>query len=712
MSAEESSRRSDSNEDEEEEDKSKRKSKKLKNKKKYSSEENSSEEESKENSDEEDSEDEEEEESEESADEDEGYHKKNKKKIKKKKKTKKKKKSKNINKITKESVKEEVKETKTKDEYLAQIEQLENELQLEQKISDTIGDQIENNEELLNLQNNLKEKNEQLEQLITTNHRQEEALSVLRRQLDKEQDKYKGRNKHKLLLWQNFSNPNLENNEKKKYKNIFSSQSDESKKEAINIVLKIKDKAINVAINRMNFYKKENELLKKELYKNEDYTIKLGLVNFSNENKKKIELLNDEIKILNSQLEEHRKCINERNLLNSEYNELKKDLQKIKKNIKEAKHSLKEKQKEIDNLNNNNLNGGNLDTLEDNITNNIASHRSNLSKIIMSPSQRKTTRNIPLLNLSKSSKSSLLPAILSPISNYKYDRNILSDEFYSKLQKYYEGRENEYEILIDKIKETENSRNFIENKHKNEIKQFNTQISTLDEQFKILNNEGKENGSNIRVLKYKLNTAKNEAKHVFSQIQKYRNKLDFAVRINRDREHEIFLLKEQISLLKHKALNRRKKIIAKEMVDSDNSEKSEKPKEVKNSNIKTTNNKGDNQNNNIKNSNKNDNKINNKGDDKNIRSNKNIINKNNINKNDNNKNNNNKNNNNLKKNNSQIDNAKNKKDDIKNDIISNNNKSKSSISYDKDKSKKRILNIKKGVSNFQKLNLNLKEKKK
>ena len=332
------------------------------------------------------------------------------------------------------------------------------------------------------------------------------------------------------------------------------SQSDESKKEAINIVLKIKDKAINVAINRMNFYKKENELLKKELYKNEDYTIKLGLVNFSNENKKKIELLNDEIKILNSQLEEHRKCINERNLLNSEYNELKKDLQKIKKNIKEAKHSVKEKQKEIENLNNNNLNGGNLDTLEDNITNNIASHRSNLSKIIMSPSQRKTTRNIPLLNLSKSSKSSLLPAILSPISNYKYDRNILSDDFYSKLQKYYEGRENEYEFLMEKIMETENSRNFIENKHKNEIKQFNTQILTLDEQFKILNNEGKGNGSNIRVLKYKLNIVKNETKNIFNKIQQLKTKIDFLNGVTKEKDFEIFELKAEIEKIRNKSL--------------------------------------------------------------------------------------------------------------------------------------------------------------
>ena len=51
---------------------------------------------------------------------------------------------------------------------------------------------------------------------------------------------------------------------------------------------------------------------------------------FSNENKKKIEKLNFEIKILNNQLEEHKKCLNERELLNREYSELKKNLQEIK----------------------------------------------------------------------------------------------------------------------------------------------------------------------------------------------------------------------------------------------------------------------------------------------------------------------------------------------------------------------------------------------
>lgn len=78
-----------------------------------------------------------------------------------------------------------------------------------------------------------------------------------------------------------------------------------------------------------------------------------------------------------------------------------------------------------------------------------------------------------------------------------------------------------------KIKEIENSRSFIENKHRNEIKQFDSQILVLDKQFKILNNEGKGNGSNIRVLKYKLNIVKNETKNIFNKIQQLKTKIDF-----------------------------------------------------------------------------------------------------------------------------------------------------------------------------------------
>ena len=664
MSVEESSQQYDSKEDEEDSKTKKNRKKSKKKKKKFSSEEDNSNESNEEESKEDESEENEEDEEEESGEDDEGYKKRKKKGKKKKNKKKKREKSEKEEKTEEKEEIEKEEKIKTKDDYIAQIEQLENELLLEKKISDSLGENPENNEELLKLQINLSEKTEKLDQLITTNHRQEEALSVLRRQLDKEQDKYKSRNKPKILLTQNFSNPIINNNIGKNRK-IFLSQNDESKKEAINIVLKIKEKVINVAINKMNMYKKENELLKKELYKNDDYTNKLGLEDNTNENKKKLMKLDEELKILNNQLEEHQKCLYERNLLNKEYLELKQNLKELKQSIKETKDSLKIKQKELD-LNN----IANFDTVEDATTNNYLSPRSNATKTIASPNSNKISRNnLPHLNLTKSYKilnSNLLPAILSPTSN-KYDKNILSDEFYSKLKKHYEGRDHEYEILLEKIKETENSRNFIENKHKNEIKQFNTQILSLDEQFKILNNDGKGNGSNIRVLKYKLNITKNEAKHCLSQLQKLKSKLDFAKNISKERDHEIFLLKGQINLIKNKKI-KKKKELDKDSIDSTESEKEKKIKKAERKSINKEN---------IKNKN-----------DKNIKAN-NSINKDSIDKN-------------LKKN----DIIKN--NDIKNDSNINNNIN------DKAQNMKKIINIKKSLTNskIKKLNLNLKEKKK
>ena len=292
MSVEESNQY-DSNDDEGIKKKKKKNNKKKNN---HSSDENSNNWNSNEESEEDSEEDEdEEEEEEESGEDDDSYPKKKKKEKKNKKKKKKKKHKKKEKDKTEEKESEEkpeIIEQKTRDDYLAQIEQLENELILERKISESLEDDNRNSEEILKLQNNLIDKDDKLNQLMMTNQRQEEALSVLRRQLDKIQNKYKTKNR--ILLTTNFSNPNIFNGNKK----IFQSKrlilgerknSDESKNEAINIIIKIKEKAINAAINRMNVIKKENEILKKELYKNDDYTNKLGLEDFSNENKKKIE---------------------------------------------------------------------------------------------------------------------------------------------------------------------------------------------------------------------------------------------------------------------------------------------------------------------------------------------------------------------------------------------------------------------------------------
>ena len=277
---------------------------------------------------------------------------------------------------------------------------------------------------------------------------------------------------------------------------------DESKYEAINIVIKIKEKAINNALIKMNILKRENEILRRELYKNNDYSENLGLEDNSNENRKRLELLKDEVRILNSQLEQHKKCLKERNALEKESLQLKNRLQEIKKNIKQIKIEMKERE-----YNEINTNSVPLETNEDNTTNNNLSPKNNNNnmRIIPNPKNKNSSKNrqIPILNLS-SNDGVKLPLITSPsktnFNNNRPDKNIITDEFYSKLKNFYSDNENEYEILENKIKEIENSRAYIENKHKNEIKQFDSKILILDKQFKLLNDEEKGNGSNIRVL--------------------------------------------------------------------------------------------------------------------------------------------------------------------------------------------------------------------
>jgi hypothetical protein len=402
----------------------------------------------------------------------------------------------------------------------------------------------------------LEEKKSKLNQLMRTNKRQDEALINLKKQISIDDNKSRNRNnlnkELRLITSNSYKNAFQRNN------NLFHINTkkslDESKYEAINIVIKIKEKAINNALMKMNILKKENEILRKELYKNNDYSENLGLEDNSNENRKRLEQLKDEIRILNNQLEQHKKCLKERNSLEKENLQLKNRLQEIKKNIKQIRLEMKER--ENNEINSNSLP---LETVEDNTTNNNLSPRNNNNnmKTIPNPKNKNSSKNrpIPILNLNLSKSDGVkLPLITSPSkSNFnKLDKNIITDEFYSKLKNFYSDNENEYEILEQKIKEIENSRSYIENKHKNEIKQFDSKILILDKQFKLLNNEGKENGSNIRVLKYRLNIIKNETKNIFNKIQQLKTKIEFLTNVGKEKDFEIYELKNEIEKIRNK----------------------------------------------------------------------------------------------------------------------------------------------------------------
>ena len=92
------------------------------------------------------------------------------------------------------------------------------------------------------------------------------------------------------------------------------------------------------------------------------------------------------------------------------------------------------------------------------------------------------------------------------------NESILTEDFTKKVKEYLNNEEDEYITLFNKISNLEKSKKYLETKHKNELKQFNSQISSLNEQFQLLNCDSKGSNCNIRVLKYKLNTIKGDNK--------------------------------------------------------------------------------------------------------------------------------------------------------------------------------------------------------
>ena len=188
--------------------------------------------------------------------------------------------------------------------YITQIEQLQNELELEKNITNSLKNIGTSSEELIKLKQDLQENEQKLLQLKLTNKKQEEALNDLRKKISKEIPKIKSftQNKYKK---QNKSGDMVNN-------------------EAINIVLKVKDRELNDAIQKMNNLKKENQNLKNELYKNDDYNKKLEIKDTSKEYNDKIKELNTELKLINKQLAQHKICVEEQNKINNELNELKK----------------------------------------------------------------------------------------------------------------------------------------------------------------------------------------------------------------------------------------------------------------------------------------------------------------------------------------------------------------------------------------------------
>ena len=181
--------------------------------------------------------------------------------------------------------------------------------------------------------------------------------------------------------------------------------------------------------------------------------------------------------------------------------------------------------------------------------NNIKSPKNNDKKHSSSLSVKKTKIN------NKNKKGILLPLISSQTINPNQNENesILTDEFKKKIKEYLNNDEDESMALIEKISNIEKSRKMIENKHKNELKQFNIQIKSLDEQFKLLNSNSKGSNSNIRVLKYQLNTLKGNNRLDAKKFNELKKELQSKIDLSKEKDYEISLLIGKINSLKNLA---------------------------------------------------------------------------------------------------------------------------------------------------------------
>ena len=418
---------------------------------------------------------------------------------------------------------------KSKDEYMALIEQLENELKLEQNINMQLKDSITLNE-ITKLKTDLNKKTDLLERLIIANKKQNSALNMLTRKLNEENKK-----RLKLKAQETQESSSREESER--------SNKSTSKTQAVNIVLKVKEKELHNALNKMNVLKSENDALKKILYENVDY--KNNIEDKSKEINDKFEKYTNENNLLIKQLKEHKKCLDERKKYIDDYNNLKEELKQIKKNIQkircETRNLINEK------------NGINLTVSNNNINYIIKSQKNNEKKTASSLSPKK---NKPY-NKNKNKKGIVLPLITSQTINQSQNLNqeesIITDEFKRKIKEYLNNDEEESIILIEKISNIEKSRKKIENKHKNELKQFNTQIKILDEQFKLLNSNSIGSNSNIRVLRYQLNTIKGNNKLDAKKINELKKELQSKIDVSKEKDYEISILVGKINSLKNLA---------------------------------------------------------------------------------------------------------------------------------------------------------------
>lgn len=404
---------------------------------------------------------------------------------------------------------------KSKKEYIAILEHLQNELKLEKKINNKLKNEDESYyEEIKNLKNELEKKNNNLERLLISNKKQKSSLNLLRNQLN------------------DFNNKKKEIKENKKENNSESVMEKQNQ-------LKIIDKEIYKSIKKMNYLKNENDNMKSILFKITESKEYINLDNKKKQINNKIEYNINEKNILTKQLEYHNKiCLQEQKEFINEYNNLKIKLNEIKRQIRNV--NLKTKK-----INDNFYRNFNESSILVKRNSMKLYFKENKFCSSSTPNIRSSRNKI----INSKDKIKELP-VINPHLNLIKKEEIIDDNFKKKIKEFLDGNEDEYMTLINKINSFVNNKKIMENEHNIKIKKYNLRIISLDEKCKYLNSNSKGINNIIRVLKYKFNIINGNNKQLLKKFNEYKKELKLKENLMKQKNDNINLLVEEINKIK------------------------------------------------------------------------------------------------------------------------------------------------------------------
>ena len=375
-------------------------------------------------------------------------------------------------------------------EYIAQIEQLQNELQIERQITSTIQTDPLIDEEIIRLRSLISLKTSKLTHLAATNEKQANALTTLKKEVQKQMQKHQ----------------------------VTQHKSEISKENPIDIVLRVKNKELNNALALIDVLSKDNAQMKKTIDQNGEYHSKLELIDTGRIKEDKIKKLKSEVDTLTKELESHKQCLKEK----SEFVET---LENIKKEIANEKNQhllLRKEFKDIEDKNK-------AITLKGTIKKENKINKDNNNNI----TSIKGNNNITQIN-----------------NNNNKVNGLLNEEIKKKLKEIMNQKEDDYNLLIEKIETLQNIRDFLDKKHKGELKQFINQITEFHKEIDTLSNQGKELETSNKIIQFSLNDIKKEHKGYQKKILSYQSQLDKMQKISKEKDQEIKLLTHQLNSLR------------------------------------------------------------------------------------------------------------------------------------------------------------------